>query len=453
MNKSKVLNVILALLVVAAIVFGLVMNGQKNNFKSQADELTKKVESLTGELSSAKKAGEDALKTAQEEAAAAAEAAASEAAAALEAAKAEGEAAVEAVKAEAAAAAETAAAALEAAKAEGAAALEAAKAEAAAAAETAAAEAAAALEAVKAQAEADTQKAVEEAVAQAKAEAEKAIQEALAQVKGTEEPAAEPVEEPAEPASEPVEEPVAEADPTHIIAHKANGIVIDGSLADWNLSSPAVVEDPLQIIRDAVFWQGPNDSSAKFYLSWDEENLYFAADVTEDTPLGAIEMLPIDGEDNLKLYISTDPTADPERQEYGTNDFLIYFVMDEGFWDTAIDRSMVPKDSRQRFVSIGMDGGENVLPGYQCAVQMTATGFTFEAVIPWADLSEQNTNAKKNKVPLYTPAVGDVLSCDFVITDIGYPCPGTEYIPQLAWTGNQKINTNPSLWGSVTLAE
>ena len=231
-----------------------------------------------------------------------------------------------------------------------------------------------------------------------------------------------------------------------ITAHKANGIVIDGSLEDWNLDSPAVVEDPSQVIRDVVFWQGPNDCSAKFYLAWNEDNLYIAADVTEDTPLGAIEMLPIDGEDNLKLYISTDPSADPARTEYGTNDFLVYFVMDEGYWDTAIDRSMVPKDARQRFVSVGMDGGESVLDGYECAVQMTVTGFTWEAVVPWACFSNK-------KIEVYTPAAGDVLLCDFAITDISYPCPGTEYIPQLAWSGNLKINQDPSLWGTVTLAD
>lgn len=231
-----------------------------------------------------------------------------------------------------------------------------------------------------------------------------------------------------------------------ITAHKATEVTIDGNLDEWNLDSPAVVEDATQVIRDVVFWQGANDCSAKFYLAWDEENLYMAADVTEDTPLGAIEMLPIDGEDNLKLYISTDPSADPARTEYGTNDFLVYFIMDEGFWDTAIDRSMVPKDARQRFVSVGMDGGESVLDGYECAVQNTATGFIWEAVIPWACFSNK-------KIEVYTPAVGDVLSCNFAITDISYPCPGTEYIPQMAWTGNLKINSDPSLWGSVTLAE
>ena len=243
------------------------------------------------------------------------------------------------------------------------------------------------------------------------------------------------------------------ADRPNITAYKANGIVIDGDLSDWNLESAAVLDDESQLHRDGNLWHGPNDLSVKFWLSWDEENLYIAADVTEDTPLGAIEMLPIDGEDNLKLYISTDPTADPNRTEYGTCDWLVYFVMDEGFWDTAIDRSMVPKDSRQRFVSVGMDGGENVLEGYECAIQMTTTGFTWEAVVPWSCFSNK-------KIDVYTPAAGDVLSCDFVITDIDYPCPGTEYIPQLAWVGGglysgeyALIDWCPCYWGSVTLAE
>ena len=231
-----------------------------------------------------------------------------------------------------------------------------------------------------------------------------------------------------------------------ITAHKANGITIDGKLDDWNLDSPAVVDQAEQVIRDLSFWQGANDCSAKYYLSWDETNLYMAADVTEDSPLGAIEMLPIDGEDNLKLYISTDPTADPERTAYGTNDFLVFLIMDEGYWDTAIDRSMVDKDLRQRFVSKGMDGGESAIEGYECAVNMTTTGFTFECVIPWATFSN-------NKIPVYEPKTGDVLSVNFAITDISYPCPGTEYIPQMAWSGTSAIQTNPSQWGSVTLAD
>lgn len=231
-----------------------------------------------------------------------------------------------------------------------------------------------------------------------------------------------------------------------ITAYRNDAVTIDGSLDEWNLDSPAVVNTEEQVIRDLALWEGENDCSVTFYLAWNDDNLYIAADVTENDPLGAIEMLPIDYEDNLKLYISTDPAADPDRTAYGTNDFLVYFIMDEGYWDTAIDRSMVDRDLRQRFVSAGMDGGEAVLDGYECEIQLTTTGFIWEAVVPWACFSNEN-------IPVYAPQAGDVLSCDFAITDISYPCPGTEYVPQLGWTGTQKINSDPSGWGAVTLAE
>ena len=244
----------------------------------------------------------------------------------------------------------------------------------------------------------------------------------------------------------------------NIIAHKAAGVVIDGNLGEWNLDSPAVVNDAAQLIKDAHMWKGTDDLSVTFYLAWDEDNIYIAADVTEDTPLGAIEMLPVNGEDNLILYLSTDPNADPDREAYGTNDFMIYFVMDEGFWSTVVDRSMLPKDVNKsvRYKSLGSlnEGGENVLPGYECAVEKTVKGFTWEAKVPWSALSKENElQDKKCSLERYTPAVGDTLLCDFSITDIDYPCPGTEYIPEMAWTGTAKIKTTPLQWGSVTLTE
>lgn len=226
-------------------------------------------------------------------------------------------------------------------------------------------------------------------------------------------------------------------------AYKAeNPIVIDGNLDEWKLDSPIVIEDVTQVIRDVSFWQGPLDCSCTVYVMWDADNLYLAVDVNEDSPFGAIETLPLDEEDNLKLYISTDPAADPSRTAYGTNDFLVYLIMDNQYWDSAFDRSMVAKDLRQRFISKGMDGGENVLEGYACAANPTATGFLYEAMIPWAVFSNAN-------IPVFTPQPGDSIKFNMAITDISYPCPGTEYIPQLAWTGSLMINSNPSLWGTL----
>lgn len=236
---------------------------------------------------------------------------------------------------------------------------------------------------------------------------------------------------------------LAEGDTPTVVAHKAQApITADGDLSEWDLSSPVEIVDEAQVIRDVSFWQGASDLSAKVYVAYDETNLYLAFDVTEDTPFGAIEMLPLDGEDNLKVFISTDPTDDPERTEYHTNDFLLYLIVDNQYFDTAFDRSMVGKDYRERFISKGMDGGEDVLTGYERAAQPTSTGFIFECVIPWENFSN-------NKIAAYAPQSGDTVKFNIAVTDISYPCPGTEYIPQMAWCGTQEINTNPSQWGNL----
>lgn len=229
-------------------------------------------------------------------------------------------------------------------------------------------------------------------------------------------------------------------------AYKAQDIVLDGNLDDWNLESPIVLKEPTQLVRDAVFWNGPDDLSANVYIAWDETYFYLGAEVTEDSVFGAIETLPLDGMDNFEIYLSTNPDDDPARTEYATNDFKFFLIMDGEYWDSAFDRSMVPKDNRERFISKGMDGGESVLEGYECAAEQTTMGFIFECRIPWACFSNE-------RIAVYTPAVGDTVNFNFLITDISYPCPGTEYIPQMAWTGDLNINTNPSLWGRLTFAD
>ncbi len=234
--------------------------------------------------------------------------------------------------------------------------------------------------------------------------------------------------------------------PTATAYKAAEPLVIDGNLDDWNLSSPIVINKEEQVIRDVSLWMGESDLSATIYIMWDENNLYLAADVNEDTPYGAIEMLPLDGVDNFKVYISTDPSADPLRTSYGTNDFLLYLIIDNAYWDTAFDRNMVEKDLLARFTTKGMDGGEDVLTGYEKSTVLTTTGFIYEAVIPWSNFSN-------SKIPVYSPTVGDTINFDFAITDISYPCPGTEYIPQMAWCGTLGINNNPSEWGRLTFAE
>lgn len=239
---------------------------------------------------------------------------------------------------------------------------------------------------------------------------------------------------------------VALADQPIATAHKASGITVDGKLDEWNLADPIVMNAAEQLVRDGHFWNGPDDLSANVYVSWDEETIYFGLEVTEDSIFGAIETLPLDGEDNFEIFISTNPADDAARTEYASNDFMFYIITDGEYWDNAFDRSMVPKDNRQRFISKGLDGGESVLEGAVFAAEKTTMGYNFEGSIPWACFSNSNIAA-------YTPVVGDTINFNFLITDISYPCPGTEFVPQIAWTGDLAMKTNPSVWGRLTFAE
>ena len=117
----------------------------------------------------------------------------------------------------------------------------------------------------------------------------------------------------------------AEGETPTVTAYKADApITVDGDLSEWTLDSPIVIDQESQVIRDLSFWQGASDLSCTVYVMYDETNLYLAVDVTEDTPFGAIEMLPLDGEDNFKIYISTDPAADPGPHRIWHQRFLLY---------------------------------------------------------------------------------------------------------------------------------
>lgn len=228
------------------------------------------------------------------------------------------------------------------------------------------------------------------------------------------------------------------------VAHRAeNGIVLDGDLSEWDLSSPIEIRNASQVIRDADAWLGETDVSGTIYVMWDEENLYLAADMNEATSFGAVGLLEHDMEDNFKLYISTDPRADSERTSYETKDFLVYLMMDNQNWYSAIDRSMLEREKLGRFTSRGMDESLQALTGYETAYTAIEGGFVYEAAIPWENFSN-------DYIEQYTPAVGDTVNFDFCITDNDYPFPNTQASVQMSWTGTQEINRNPSLWGRLT---
>lgn len=253
-------------------------------------------------------------------------------------------------------------------------------------------------------------------------------------------------EQTAEETTELVSESPAEqtAEPLETVARYApDGVTIDGKLDEWDLSSPITINSQSQVIRDADTWLGETDLSANVYVMWDEENLYLGAQVQEASAFGAVGLLAHDMEDNMKIYISTDPEADPARTAYGTNDFLLYLMMDNQNWYTAFDRSMVDREVMERFTSSGMESNEQVLEGYEAAYTSTEGAYTLELVIPWLNFANDYIEA-------YVPEVGDMVNFDISITDNDYPYPNTQSSVQMNWCGTDEIDKNPSLWGRLS---
>lgn len=231
--------------------------------------------------------------------------------------------------------------------------------------------------------------------------------------------------------------------PTATAYRTETPIVLDGDLSEWNLSSPIEINSKSQVIRDVDSWLGETDVSCTVYLMWDEENLYLATDTKEASSFGAVGQLAHDMEDNYKIYISTNPEADPNRTAYETQDFLLYLMMDKQNWYTAFDRSMLEREQLARFTSQGMEENQQVLVGYTPAYTVTENGFIFEAAIPWS-------NFANDRIEQFLPESGDEINFNFCITDNDYPFPNTQDSVQMSWCGTTEINTNPSLWGRVT---
>lgn len=61
-------------------------------------------------------------------------------------------------------------------------------------------------------------------------------------------------------------------------------VVIDGDLSEWDTSRCLRIDSEKQIVDQIEHWDGEADCSMEIYAMWDEENLYIAAKVWDDTP-------------------------------------------------------------------------------------------------------------------------------------------------------------------------
>ena len=173
---------------------------------------------------------------------------------------------------------------------------------------------------------------------------------------------------------------------------------IDGDLSDWNLEAmtPAVLDVSGQVFTGT--WGGPADLSAEFYLLWDDEKIYIAAVVKDDTISTNKTGGDIWNSDCIEVFFSTinAVTGHEEHYQYGFNVI------------------------NQKYNWCNMDSAGNTEPDYlEVASSETADGYICEVSIEYGRMTALDFSAG-NAVGFH-PCIDDTDTGDREI--------------QMTWTG------------------
>ncbi len=240
-------------------------------------------------------------------------------------------------------------------------------------------------------------------------------------------------------------------------APKAGEVVIDGELSEWDTSKCLRIDSDNQIVDQIEHWDGEADCSVEVYAMWDEENLYIAMKVMDDTPLVYREGFPLDELDAVILFLSTNPDADPQRSEYEATDWRLVqsaskYKSNYDFFN-YIDRDMIA--DTKGWDTQGEYGDEVVFDDYEAVIADIEGGFIWESKIPLHNLSN-------DQIAQLLPAAGMTVGFDFSILDVDLPCPGIhslrmQFSAELEGKDRKpefhNVDANPSLWGTLTFVE
>ncbi len=181
---------------------------------------------------------------------------------------------------------------------------------------------------------------------------------------------------------------------------------IDGDLSDWNLDAmtPAVLNAPAQIYTGAASWTGPADLSGKFYVMWDDKNIYFAVIVKDDVLVADKTGADIWNADCVEIFFGTTNTAPvgdhSQHSQWGFN-----FANQKWNWEN-------------------LDGGAGVDPPYlQVATKRTTDGYICEAAMNYSGIHTLKI------------AAGSTIGFHCVLDDTD--AAGGDREIQMTWTGRE----------------
>jgi Carbohydrate family 9 binding domain-like len=200
---------------------------------------------------------------------------------------------------------------------------------------------------------------------------------------------------------------------------------IDGALTEWN--GVASVSSAYRVYSVAG-WDGSEDVTAVWQLGWDNDNLYVAVTVTDDTHVQTASGNQIFRGDSVDMQFDTARNAD-FGDGLSPDDFQI--TLSPGDF-AGSDPTAFRYQGTTGGAILDAPGGNRIT----VAAQQTSTGYLLEAAIPWTDLS-------------VTPSVGLVIGLALNVNDNDTPGTAVQEV-MMSHMPNRTL-TNPTTWGTLIL--
>ena len=150
-----------------------------------------------------------------------------------------------------------------------------------------------------------------------------------------------------------------------------NGIIVDGSLNEWE----GIVSIPLAFVQQgAENLESPEDFSVDAQLAWDEYFLYMSAQVTDDVHVQELHSYDMFNGDSIELWLDTRLAEDFDDDTLNGDDFQIGF--------SPGNFATLPPEGTIWYPTREMDRDRSLV----VAVQRRGTGYTLEIATPWSVL-------------------------------------------------------------------
>lgn len=206
------------------------------------------------------------------------------------------------------------------------------------------------------------------------------------------------------------------------ISLEKKSINVDGNVSEWT-SWPGKIDERSNVSAKAMGYAGveegvgqQEDNTAKFSVGYNDEGLFIAASIKDDTPMqNSYSDFWIWCGDNVRLYIST---VDSQKYPFMTeNHFSLAFapVTKDNGQGQVVQLAGCPSPG-------GVKNGD-LIPGAKVVGRIIEGGWAMEGMIPWGYFGTK-------------PSPGDVWEFDISVGG-------------RTWNGGPNNWCNPLLWGEL----